>query len=84
MTRCRSCGKPIVFMRTSAGRSMPCEPDLQFYWRNPEGSQTVINHAGELVRCELKGAMDESSGLGRVIHWGICDNPDRFRKRRKK
>ena len=50
-SKCRGCGKPIVWMKTKVGRSMPCEPELKFYWLDPAGSQRVINHDGEVVRC---------------------------------
>lgn len=82
-SKCRGCGKPIVWMKTKVGRSMPCEPELKFYWLDPAGSQRVINHDGEVVRCEVKGPVDEASGLGRIVHWGLCTSPDQIRKRGK-
>ena len=82
-TRCRACGKPIIWMRTKAGKSMPCDALLIAYWDAPEGSQRVLTHSGELVRCELTGHKDEMTGVGRTPHWGSCTNPNQFRKRGK-
>lgn len=78
---CRACGKPIIWMKTKAGRTMPCDARLQLYWQSDEGSQRILTHAGELKRCELHGIPEEASGMGRTPHWGSCANPDRFRKR---
>ena len=35
---CRSCGKPIVWMKTKAGKNMPCDEELVLFWRD-EGGQ---------------------------------------------
>lgn len=81
--RCRACGKPIIWMKTAAGKTMPCDPDLRWYWAREDGSQRILTHSGELVRCELTGNRDEATGLGRTPHWGNCTQPDQFRKRGK-
>ena len=81
--RCRACGRPIVWMKTKTGKTMPCDAQLKLFWQSEEGSQRVLTHAGELVRCELIGNADESTGLGRTPHWGNCTQPDQFRKRGK-
>lgn len=52
---CRACGKAIVYMKTKAGKSMPCDEPLRLYWQSDTGSQRIITHAGEVVRCELTG-----------------------------
>lgn len=82
-TRCRACGKPIVYMKTKAGKSMPCDEHLRLYWQSENGSQRVITHSGEVVRCELTGDPQKASGMGRTPHWGNCTQPDQFRKRGK-
>lgn len=82
-TRCAACGKPITWMKTKAGKSMPCDSQLVQYWEDENGQDKVITHAGEIVRCSLQGPGDERTGLGRVPHWGSCTNPNRFRKRGK-
>lgn len=83
-SKCRSCGKPIVWMKTKAGKNMPCDEALVLYWADEQGKDTVINHAGEAVRCSLTGANELLSGLGRVPHWATCDSPDQFRAGGKK
>lgn len=82
-SQCRACGKPLVYMKTKAGKTMPCDAMLRMYWQSDEGSQRVLNHAGELVRCELIGTPEQASGMGRTPHWGNCTSPDQFRKRGK-
>ena len=83
-SRCRACGKPIIYMKTRLGKFMPCDLPLVPYWISEDGSKRVLTHSGELVRCELTGNHDDITGHGRTPHWGSCKNPDRFRKRGKK
>lgn len=78
--KCRSCGKPIVWMKTKAGKNMPCDKDLVLYREDEKGKDTVINHAGEVVRCSFQGDKALLVELGRVPHWATCDRPDQFRK----
>jgi len=82
--RCRACGQPITWMKTKTGKSMPCDVGLVPYWECEGGTQRVLTHSGELVRCELTGNLDDITGHGRTPHWGNCTNPNRFRKRGKK
>lgn len=81
--RCRACGKPIIYMKTQAGKSMPCDAELVPYWGSETGTKRVLNHSGELVRCELAGNHDDVTGVGRTPHWGTCTSPNQFRKRGK-
>lgn len=84
MTRCKACGARIEWMRTAAGRSMPCDRELVWYWADPQGDARVINHGGDVVRCFLRGARDEATGLGRVPHWASCTKPEAMRSKRRK
>ena len=40
--KCSSCGAPIVWLRTKAGKSMPCDDGIVRYKANPEGKQFVV------------------------------------------
>ena len=81
LSTCRSCGKPVLWMKTKAGRNMPCDDALVPYWAKSDGPASVLTHAGEIQRCELNGEQGLETGHGRVPHWITCDNPDQFRKR---
>jgi hypothetical protein len=78
---CRACGARIEWMRTERGRMMPCERELVWYWQDEQGPERIINHAGEVVRCRLKGDRETATGLGRVPHWTKCGNPGALRRR---
>jgi hypothetical protein len=80
---CRCCGKPIIWMKTKAGRNMPCDDKLVPYWAKADGHTCVLTNAGELRKCELSGESGTETGQGRVPHWITCNDPDQFRKRGK-
>lgn len=78
-SKCRSCGMPIVWLKTTAGKNMPCDAEPVLYWRDEGGKDTVITRAGEVIRCSLHGDNELLSSLGRVPHWVTCDSPEQFR-----
>ena len=32
LSTCRACGRPILWIGTPAGKSMPCDPEPVAYW----------------------------------------------------
>ena len=32
---CKGCGAPIIWIKTSGGKSMPCDATPQYYIKNP-------------------------------------------------
>lgn len=80
-TKCRGCGAPIVFVKTSAGKQMPCNPGRVPFWSKPTGSGRVLTISGEVVRCELDGPRSTVSGFGYVSHFSTCPNAGSFRKK---
>jgi hypothetical protein len=61
-TVCPVCGKQIHFIKTIAGKQMPCEVEL----RPGDGRMTLVSHDGRTVR----KAGSEISGY--EPHWGHC------------
>ena len=78
--KCSSCGAPIVWLRTKAGKSMPCDDGLVRYKANPEGKQFVVTDWVEVVRCDL--TFDGlPTGMARISHFATCPNAKKHRKR---
>lgn len=82
MPACKKCNAPIVWIRTPAGKSMPCNADLVEYHAGstPDYEDIVINDKGEVIRCTFDFQCDPD-GKGRIPHWATCPFSDSFRGR---
>ncbi len=83
MAVCKACGELIVWIKTVAGKAMPCNPSPTYYWEKEKGSERIVLPNGEVLSCELMGDIKESTGLGYIPHWATCSNSDKFRKKGK-
>lgn len=81
---CRSCGKPIVWIRTRAGKSMPCDAQPVNYRIKPRGDTKLVTLAGDVISCEPVKDPAEAQGWGYTPHWSTCNAPDKFRRRERK
>lgn len=69
---CRECGKPLIFIRTRAGKNMPCEAEPVFYWPDDNGPLMFYQRNGTYERGTLEGHPAVPQGSGYVPHWGRC------------
>ncbi|MDP2210241.1 MAG: hypothetical protein Q8J63_00715 [Candidatus Aquicultor sp.] len=72
MSKCKSCGAEIGFIKTSKGGNMPVDANeiatiVTADGITVRGRIAVINDAGEPI-------------MGRVPHWSTCKSPDEFRR----
>ena len=81
MSRCKSCGAEIVWVKTDKGKWIPCDEWLIAYKEDPEGDELLVIDNGETVRCrtEFDG---EPSGLARTAHFATCPDAEKFRRKR--
>lgn len=81
-TACKSCGAPIVFVKSPKGKFIPCDANLKRYKQTEDGKEIVITDAGEYVRCtfDFDGL---PTGLARTPHWATCPHADQHRKKRR-
>ena len=82
MARCKSCGAEIVWVKTRAGKDMPCDPGLIPFWAKFKATSKVVTLDGDVVSCLLDGDPDEISGVGRIPHWATCPNAAQHKRRR--
>lgn len=83
MSLCRGCGASIEWIRTTAGRSMPVDPEPVFVVEEDGGRERFITDEGEVVAgggpCQRRRA--------RRAPWALCltgkraRRQDRFRRR---
>lgn len=70
MSACAACGAPVVWVRTSGGRSWPLQPV-------PVGDTT-----GNIKIDRETGEAYVTNGVGtHRVHYEDCQSPDLFRKR---
>lgn len=75
---CRGCGKPMSFLKTPGGRSMPVDPDPVRF--SDGGQEVFVLESGTVCR----GRRDDSGPMvGYVTHWSTCPVSDRFRGSKK-
>lgn len=70
MSQCKSCGAPIVWIRTPTGRRMPCDSTFATW---PDG--TVV---------DTMGNVQSDGGRGYRPHWATCPNADKHRIRERR
>ena len=78
--KCRGCGAPILWITTTAGRSMPCDPVVVSYNPLPDGKDKIVTPNGEVVSCEIVASSPEAAGVGYRPHWATCPQARRFKK----
>lgn len=76
---CRECGKPLIFIRTRAGKNMPCEAEPVLYWPDDAGPLMFYQRDGSYERGTLEGhpAVPQGSGYSSRRR---ADTPERARE----
>ena len=79
MSKCKSCGAEIIWIKTASGKMMPCNPQKISYKNTfPRGNMTLITPEGKFVT----GTIDLSSATyGYESHFATCPAASKFRKR---
>lgn len=74
MSLCRGCGASIEWIRTTAGRSMPVDPEPVFIVEEDGGRERFITDEGEVVagRRALPEEEGPACAVGFVPHWKTC------------
>ena len=79
--KCRGCGARIVWIQTSAGKSMPCDATPVRYWEEPKAAGKVVTPNGDVVSCVFEGDPQTATGIGYISHFSSCPNAGKFRKK---
>lgn len=89
MSKCKSCGAEIIWIKTKSGKAMPCNPQKISYRTAPPFPDvdqlcgngqvlTLITPDGRVAR----GTFDPASEkIGYVSHFATCPAADSFRRR---
>ena len=80
MSRCRSCGAEIKWIKMSSGKAMPVDPDQVPYWARPGAAGKVVTQNGEVYSCDFEGDPQSATGVGYVSHFSTCLYASQHRK----
>lgn len=80
MAKCKSCGAPIVWIDTLAGKKMPCDAEQVIYWERKGAAGKIVTPNGEVLSADLTGEPDKATGVGYVPHWATCPAADAHRR----
>lgn len=79
---CKSCGAPIIWIKSPAGQWLPLDEGLIPYKQNDAGHDSLVNDWGVVIRCDLQFE-GEPTGLARRSHFATCPYADKHRKARR-
>lgn len=74
---CSRCGAAITFVRTAAGKAMPCDAQAMAYHAEPGGPENIMLPNGQLVRGRWAAPGEAGDGIGYRPHWASCRDKDR-------
>lgn len=78
---CRGCGAPIIWIKTAAGKSMPCDAEPITYWQDSTGSNKIVTPNGEVLSARLEGDPQKATSIGYISHFATCPAADKFRRK---
>ena len=81
MSLCRGCGSQIEWIKTTAGRNMPVDPEPVFVIEG-DGRDRLVTDDGAVIVGRRARPEEESRELpvAFVPHWKTCPNAGDFRR----
>lgn len=80
---CSKCGKQIMWIKTKAGKSMPCNPSFVYYKEQKGGKDRIALTNGEVAVGTVQDYPEHATGFGYISHFATCEAAQMFRKKKK-
>ena len=81
MSRCKSCGKEIIWIKMASGKSMPVDAEpISYKLDMHNGNLTLITPDGRVVKAFFDPGSDV---VGYTSHFATCPNANAHRKDRR-
>ena len=77
MSSCKSCNAPLLWVKTSDGKPMPCNPEPVL--SIPAGEAIVLKVPGKHA-IVVKAPADRPLAIGFQSHWATCPDAQSWRK----
>ena len=81
-TTCKACEKPIVWIRTTKGKSMPCDANPVAYKEEHGGKEKIVTPNGEVISGTFDAKPEEMTGIGYIPHWSTCPQASCFKRKK--
>lgn len=81
---CGKCKQRIRWIKTSAGKNMPCDTDFVYYKESTEGKDKIITPDGKMVKGDIVHSPEFITGFGYIPHFATCEYEKMFRKKKRK
>lgn len=87
ITKCKSCGASITWIKTQNGRVIPCDVPAVDYQENYKGSAIIITEDGRVLRANIISNAENSpltpiiDGKGYTSHFATCPYAKQHRRR---
>ncbi len=78
---CSGCGEQIIWIRTAAGRNMPCNTKLVDYVADG-GRDKIVLANGNVVSGTIINDPAKADGHGYTSHFATCSRAKNFRRRK--
>ena len=82
MSRCRSCGAEIIWIKMQSGKAMPVDAKKVPYWRKAGAAGKAVTPEGEVVSCDFTGDPGTDPEMGYISHFSTCPNAASHRRKR--
>lgn len=79
--QCGGCGCRILWIKTKAGKNMPCNPTMLNYRKERGGKEKIVTQEGEVVSGITGVSPEEADGIGYTSHFATCTQAKNFRRR---
>lgn len=81
--KCAGCGEMVIWVKTQAGKNMPCNPTLHNYKIDPTGKEKIVTQTGKAVTGVTGVDAQSADGFGYISHFATCKSANNFRRGRK-
>ena len=82
MSKCRSCGAEIKWIRTFSGKNMPVNAEMiHFFPKSGEKTELFVTEDGAVVHGVRAEEDQKFTHIGYISHFATCPNADQHRKR---
>lgn len=80
---CRKCGAALAWIKTPAGKNMPCDATPMYYREKRGGAKRIVTPSGDVISCDLvlSTIFERPTGVGYIPHWASCPHAGDFRKK---
>lgn len=80
---CPKCKKQILWIKTKAGKNMPCDTGFVHYKESPGGGKDrIVLPDGGIVTGMIVNDPGEADGYGYISHFATCEFAQMFRRKK--